>query len=1336
MTQYMTRYMNKFDTMKTSLNFKRYTLHFTSALRIAAVLVVMMGSVGVKAENYVFMYNGGYLAVDNSGAIVYTTDFSPQCVWTCVSNTSTLAETALSTTSRFLYTTVGNTRYWLVGSGTRGTAITATTSVPSTAYWRNNNSRLYWQENTSYVYYRGDQWRTSYSANNANVNRYSYNGIDYRSTTYAVSKDPHNIQDNTIDPTISIDNVSVNKINFSHTDLTGTYTRAYTTYSFSSTTHNWYDNTDNGSNTPIVDVNTLSPTYTWSVTSSSDDAEISSEGVLTIKRNPEANIVVRLTVSNISPLGDKPVNFTLTRAAIPQNTNTSTEITTPTISPRSAALYYNEAGQTFTSSATATKTTTTIPAYTTLTGDGITYYYYNGMLYTSTDGFKTTSETHPTVTLTWSLSGDAANYLTRMPASGSSTTVTHTSLSPSDLTAILTVTASAQDASDKTATATITAYGPIVAPTITRSGNTISLATTSNNVTIYYTTDGTEPSASNGTAYTDPFSLEDLTLPVTVKAITVRDESHASTVAQATYNNLSIEKPEISISSSGEVTITCATAGVTIRYTTNGTDPTSSSGTVYTGPFSVPNLTTVKAIAYKTNYDDSEVAEGQYVTSGTTSDGKVVLDDREDHTWSYYSDQYCPVRSLNPADIRIIYNGYGAKTMTSSNTDQLPANSAFDQTVESTAVQVNKGEAGNQFIYFKTLENANEDGSGNYPYTMIPNPFQVRPTYDSDWRGFYAWRVNSLSSGLSIKVGNTTYTSSDISTGIIIYAEQEVEFITSNAKDNEVVFEALWAKAYLNSNTYYSNSGNYRNAYERNFKKVTSLSTYNYPVTISSINPDGSGTVGTVTRSSNYSCTQDVKLENMTLSMSYYLDGNSYNLTIGRGVAASGNNNVATSIFGDRSAGTVQTPFTLRVESGKYSGDLQLFYNGNNSTASKATLILGSDYDRASNNPNSKLTISGEIDMGYSYYCSNASSSIKAYVLSGTFGAGADNKELYMGFVNAGSASKTKRYLEVLGGVINNGIAGGIEGGSVGVTYPILTIRIKGGTINRFFYCGGQYSPAYGDRRIVVTGGTVTTWISAGAYGTNNSEGNTEGDTYFYFGGKSSQTSSGGIFGAGYGNYSTGDNKYTVNNSTVVVADEAQIAGNVYGGGNNGYVTGDATVYIAGGTVNGSVFGGANMARSGASGTSHNVKVTMTGGLVKEGVYGGSNSSGTVNGSVTMNINGGQVGIDADHIGNIHGGGYGSSTVISGNVDLTLGVQNQTEPGVIVYGDVYGGSALGSVNGTTTNTTYHTNVTLNAGTINGSLYGGALGASGTAANVYSPVAVIVNGGKADRKSVV
>ena len=43
MTQYMTRSMKQFDTMiRSSLNYKQYTLHFTRALRLAAVLLVLV----------------------------------------------------------------------------------------------------------------------------------------------------------------------------------------------------------------------------------------------------------------------------------------------------------------------------------------------------------------------------------------------------------------------------------------------------------------------------------------------------------------------------------------------------------------------------------------------------------------------------------------------------------------------------------------------------------------------------------------------------------------------------------------------------------------------------------------------------------------------------------------------------------------------------------------------------------------------------------------------------------------------------------------------------------------------------------------------------------------------------------------------------------------------------------------------------------------------------------------------------------------------------------------------------------------------------------------------
>ena len=59
------------------------------------------------------------------------------------------------------------------------------------------------------------------------------------------------------------------------------------------------------------------------------------------------------------------------------------------------------------------------------------------------------------------------------------------------------------------------------------------------------------------------------------------------------------------------VTISCSTSGATIRYTTNGNDPTSSSA-IYPGAFTLSTSTTVKARAFKSGMTDSAVATTSY----------------------------------------------------------------------------------------------------------------------------------------------------------------------------------------------------------------------------------------------------------------------------------------------------------------------------------------------------------------------------------------------------------------------------------------------------------------------------------------------------------------------------------------------------------------------------------------------------------------------------------------------------------------------------------------------------------------------------------------------------
>ncbi|MFD0673080.1 chitobiase/beta-hexosaminidase C-terminal domain-containing protein [Cohnella sp. GCM10027633] len=77
-----------------------------------------------------------------------------------------------------------------------------------------------------------------------------------------------------------------------------------------------------------------------------------------------------------------------------------------------------------------------------------------------------------------------------------------------------------------------------------------------------------------------------------------------------------VAKPEFSLadgiySAVQSVTISSTTAGAEIRYTTDGSNPTASS-TLYAGPISVGATSTIKAIAFKEDMNDSVVATANY----------------------------------------------------------------------------------------------------------------------------------------------------------------------------------------------------------------------------------------------------------------------------------------------------------------------------------------------------------------------------------------------------------------------------------------------------------------------------------------------------------------------------------------------------------------------------------------------------------------------------------------------------------------------------------------------------------------------------------------------------
>jgi hypothetical protein len=142
----------------------------------------------------------------------------------------------------------------------------------------------------------------------------------------------------------------------------------------------------------------------------------------------------------------------------------------------------------------------------------------------------------------------------------------------------------------------------------------VSLSSSTPNVEIHYTLDGSEPTATSA-LYSSPLSLATTT---TLKAAAFRVGRGASASATGIYQIVlgtlpapTLSPPAGDYPSTQNLTLSVPASGAEIRYTLDGSEPTQASF-LYSAPIPVADTTTLKARAFKTDFGPSPLVTAYY----------------------------------------------------------------------------------------------------------------------------------------------------------------------------------------------------------------------------------------------------------------------------------------------------------------------------------------------------------------------------------------------------------------------------------------------------------------------------------------------------------------------------------------------------------------------------------------------------------------------------------------------------------------------------------------------------------------------------------------------------
>jgi subtilase family serine protease len=302
-------------------------------------------------------------------------------------------------------------------------------------------------------------------------------------------------------------------------------------------------------------------------------------------------------------------------------------------------------------------------------------------------------------------------------------------------------------------TAVLTLVTPPAIPTFSpgsgtyNTPQTVTMSDATPGVTTYYTTNGSTPTTSSP-KYTGPITISTNTTLEAIAAINTVSGYSTSSVAFGVYQITALT-PTFSPGSGTyntpqAVTMSDATPGVTIYYTTNGSTPTTSSP-VYTAPITISTNTTLEAIAAGNGYGASHEAFGVYQITALTP------------TFSPGSGTYNTPQTVTMSDttpgVTIYYTTDGSTPTTSSTKYTAPITIAASTTLHAIA-------AGNGY-------GASYEAFGVYQIAAPAPSFSPKP---GTYSGSQSVSISDSSPGLTIYYttnGSTPTTSSPVYTGLI-----------------------------------------------------------------------------------------------------------------------------------------------------------------------------------------------------------------------------------------------------------------------------------------------------------------------------------------------------------------------------------------------------------------------------------------------------------------------------------------------------------------------------------------------------------------------------------------